>query len=84
MDEGLLPGETPGIYKPRPDAVIKDYSAGLIAPQTPQQLKESKKVRRYASDLSDDRLRLNIQICQIQLWSVGFDKLPARGYSIAH
>ena len=23
MDEGLLPGETPGIYKPRPDAQSK-------------------------------------------------------------
>ena len=32
MDEGLLPGETPGIYKPRPNAKSLDYGVGLIAP----------------------------------------------------
>ncbi len=29
MDEGLLPGETPGIYKPRPDADFSNTARDL-------------------------------------------------------
>ena len=32
MDEGLLPGVSPGIYTPRPATKIFDYGGGIIAP----------------------------------------------------
>ena len=40
MDEGLLPGVSPGIYTPRPATKIFDYGGGIIIIAPPNSLNQ--------------------------------------------